>query len=168
MFQEARSQEFNRNFLISFGSHVLIFLLSFAGQQLISKVFKDSDVEIIRSSVRVDVVGMPKFTVQELKEMQKTPELPKVEEAAPGVKEEIVVKTEKEDVIKKDDLVLKEEGEKKKNSFLNIISDYSSKKVEAKEKTQKKGQKDGKHTKNLQSLILEGNRLSQGSALVGE
>ena len=64
MFSNSFDRDFNKNFLISFGVHVLFVLLSFAGGELISKVFKNNDVEIIRSSVRVDVVGMPKFTVQ--------------------------------------------------------------------------------------------------------
>lgn len=166
MIQTAENKDFNRSFLISFGCHILIFFLSLATGQLISKVFKNNDIEIIRSSVRVDVVGMPKFTVQELRDMQKVADLPKVEEKAPGVKEETVIKTEVEDVIKKDDLVIQEEGKKKKASFLNLLSDYSNKKVTAKE--QPKGKKNGVDRKNLDSLVVEGNRLSQGSALVGD
>ncbi len=160
------SKDFNRSLVISFGCHVLIFFLSLATGKLISTIFKSNDVEIIRSSVRVDVVGMPKFTIQELRDMQKVADLPKVEEKAPGVKDETVVKTEAEDVIKKDDIVIQEEGKKKKASFLNLLSDYSNKKVTAKE--QPKGKKNGTDRKNLDSLIVEGNRLSQGSALVGD
>lgn len=129
-----------------------------------SKVFKNNDVEIIRSSVRVDVVGMPKFTIQELKKMEAQPIVEKEPEVAKGVKEE--TKTETEDVIKKDDLVIQEKG-KKKASFLNILNDYSSKKVTA-AKVEKKGTTKGEGSKNLDSLIIEGNRLSKGSALVGD
>src|SRR5690606_32304947 len=111
-----------------------------------------------------DDVGMPKFTVKELKKMQAQPIAAPEPEVAKGSKEES--KPEEDDVIKEEDLVIQEASKKKKASFLNIINDYSSKKVTAKVK--KKGQATGAGNKNLDSLILEGNRLSKGSALVGE
>jgi TonB family protein len=158
-------RDFNKKFLVSFGIHCLFFLLAFVGGEVVSRVFKSNDVEIIRSAVRVDVVGMPKFTIQELKKMEAQPVIEKEPEVAKGKKEETV--TETEDVIKKDDLVIQEEGKKKaKASFLNMLNDYSSKKVSA--KVEKKGNATGTGNKNLDSLIIEGNRLSKGSALVGE
>lgn len=163
MVSDNFDRNFNRNFAISFVAHILLFLLALAGGELASKIFKSNDVEIIRSSVRVDVVGMPKFTVQELKKMEAQPVVENVPEVAKGKKEETVQETP--DVIKKDDIVIKEEG-KKKESFLNLLNDYSSKKVTA--KPQEKGTKGGVGKKNLDSLIIEGNRLSRGSALVGD
>jgi colicin import membrane protein len=160
---EALDRDFNKRLLVSFGLHVGVFLLCFAGGEIISKVFKSNDIEIIRSSVRVDVVGMPKFTVQELKKMEAQPIVEQVPEVAKGVKEE--TKAETEDVIKKDDLVIQEQG-KKKSSFLNILNNYSSQKVSA--KSEKKGVKAATGNKNLDSLIIEGNKLSKGSALVGD
>jgi colicin import membrane protein len=161
--EDAFDRDFNKNFLISCGVHAGLFLLAFVGGEVISKVFKSNDVEIIRSSVRVDVVGMPKFTIQELKKMEAKPIVEKEPEVAKGVKEE--TKAETEDVIKKDDLVVQEQG-KKKTNFLNLLNDYSTKKVTA--KTEKKGTTAGVGPKNLDSLIIEGNRLSKGSALVGD
>ncbi|HXH76025.1 MAG TPA: TonB family protein [Bacteriovoracaceae bacterium] len=160
-------QNFNRNFMISLGIHGALILAAYLGGQIVLNVFKNNDVEIIRASVRVDVVGMPKFTIQELRDLQQNaaavepevvkgevePEKPKVEEAP--------------DVIKKGDIVIQEKGsEKKRSSFLNILSDYSSKKVDKKERA--KGKKEGIGKKNLESLMVEGNRLSKGSALVGD
>lgn len=166
MFGTTADRDFTKNFLISVGAHAAFVLLAFFGGQAMVKILgSNNDIEIIKSAVRVDVVGMPKFTVQELKAMQKEPTPEAVEEAAPGKKEETV--TETEDVIKKDDLVIQEEGkEKKKASFMNLLNDYSSKKVAA--KVQKKGDTKAKGKTNLDSLILEGNRLSQGAALVGD
>lgn len=157
-------RDFNKNFLISLGVHTGLLLLCFAGGELINRAFQNGDVEVIRSSVRVDVVGMPKFTVQELKKMQAEPIIEHRPEVAQGVKEE--TKTEVEDVIKKDDLVIQEVDKKKKASFLNMLNDYSSKKVTA--KAEKKGTRAATGDKNLDSLIIEGNRLSKGSALVGD
>lgn len=167
MTSQSYDRDFTKNFVISFGVHVLLLLLAFAGGEFISKTFRNNDVEIIRASVRVDVVGMPKFTVQELKKMQAEPIIEKTEPevVAKGKKEETQVETE--DVIKKDDLVIQEVAKKKKASFLNMLNDYSSKKVIAK-KAESKGAATGKGSKNLESLIIEGNRLSKGSALVGD
>jgi colicin import membrane protein len=164
MFTGAFDREFNKNFLVSLGAHALLVLLSFAGGKLVTSVFNNGDVEVIRASVRVDVVGMPKFTVQELKKMQAEPVPQNEPEIAKGSKVE--TKTETEDVIKKDDLVIQEEGKKKKSSFLNILNDYSAKKVAP--KVREKGTAAGTGNKNLESLVLEGNRLSKGSALVGD
>lgn len=166
MLASPRENDFSKNFLISVGVHFAIILLSLAGGKLVSKMFKNENVEIIRASVRVDVVGMPKFTIQELKVMQKEAINPPEPEVAPGKKEETKVEDETPDVVKKDDLVIEEATKKKKTSFLNMINDYSSKKVAVKETD--KGKARGKGNKNLDSLVVEGNRLSKGSALVGE
>ncbi len=167
MFSTDEEPEFTRNLMISFGAHLLLALIAYYGGSAIMTVFNVNDnIEIIRSSVRVDVVGMPKFTVQELKEMQA--EAKPVVEPAPveKTKEEVKPTEVAEDVVKKDDLVIQEKGEvKKKPSFMNIVSDYSTKKVEAKEK--KQGTKDSKG-KETDALIIEGNRLSKGGALVGD
>lgn len=157
-------RDFNRNFLISCGVHAfLVFLAYLSGTSLMSFLNNNNNIEIIRSSVRVDVVGMPKFTVKELKEIQ-AGAMAKAEPEPQGTKTE--TKVEVEDVINKNDIVIQKEGTpKKKSSFLNIISDYSSKKVAPTEKS--KGKKNSRN-KNLDSLIIEGNRLSKGGALIGE
>lgn len=161
----AATDNFNKNFAISFGMHVLLVLLISLSSKFFSQIFGSNDVEVIRSSIRVDVVGMPKFTVQELKVLERQPDLPKETEVAKG--EKVEAKPESEDIIKKDDLVIQEvDKAKKKTSFLNVLTEYSSKKVTAKE--QKKGKSTGESDKNLQALVLEGNRLSQGSALTGD
>ena len=95
--------------------------------------------------------------------MDAQPIVEKIPEDTKGAKVE--TKAETEDVIKKDDLVIQEEG-KKKSNFLNLLNDYSSKKVAP--KVEKKGAATGTPNKNLDSLIIEGNRLSKGSALVGD
>ncbi|MBA2404126.1 MAG: TonB C-terminal domain-containing protein [Bdellovibrionales bacterium] len=158
-------RDFTKNFLISCGAHALLVLMAYLAGTTFMNFFNNNDnVEIIRSSIRVDVVGMPKFTVKELREMQAEP----VAEAVPepeGAKAETKVKDETPDVIKKDDLVIQEKAEKKKSSFLSLITDYSSKKVAPSER--KKGTTKSTN-KDLDSLIIEGNRLSKGSALVGD
>ncbi len=161
----AQDREFNKNFLISCGVHAGLFLFAYIAGTSILNIFKNNDnVEVIHSSVRVDVVGMPKFTVKELKAMQAEP-VAKPEPEPQGAKVE--TKAEVEDVIKKGDIVIQEKGAapKKKPSFMNLVTDYSSKKVSASEK--KKGAK-ASPNKDIDSLIIEGNRLSKGGALVGD
>ncbi|MFA5584649.1 MAG: TonB family protein [Bacteriovoracaceae bacterium] len=169
-------QDIKKSFLISFGVHALLIIFAVLTTKfLLGPSSKRSlEIEIIQSSVRVDVVGMPKFTAQELREMQKNaaPAEPESvpEEAAPAVaespKEEI-----KEDVIKEGDLVIEEQ--KKQNDFQNLLSNYSSKKVKRKEaKPQPKKAANtvvsGQGSKIIDGLILEGNKVSAGSALVGD
>ena len=159
---------FAKKFLISCAIHMCLLLLAATVGKVVSTIWKTNDIEVIRSSVRVDVVGMPKFTIQELKEMEKNAvDLPKEPEAVKAP-DKVEAKVETEDVIKKDDLVIQEQAKekaKKKTSFLNSLSDYAKKDVK---KDSKKGKVDGKSNENLKALVLEGNRLSQGSALTGD
>ncbi len=159
---------FTKKFLISCAVHGCLLLLAATVGKFVGTIWKTNDIEIIRSSVRVDVVGMPKFTVQELKEMERNAvDLPKEPEAVKSPDKVEAVK-EADDVINKDDLVIQEaakEKEKKKKSFLNSLSDYAKKEVK---KDTKKGSKDGKSNENLKALVIEGNRLSQGTALTGD
>ncbi|HXH32351.1 MAG TPA: TonB family protein [Bacteriovoracaceae bacterium] len=170
MTHASSDQEFYKSLVVSAVVHILVVCLCVVMGQLASQVFKSNgDVEIIRSAIRVDVVGMPKFTVQELKALEPEAALPAPVEEPKGVKEEVkeAPKEEAADVIKKDDLVIQEEGKKKKKeSFLNMLTDYSKKKVP--KVPEKKGTKSGTSNKNFESLIIEGNRLSKGSALVGD
>jgi colicin import membrane protein len=159
---------FAKKFAITFVAHLgLLFLAAMVGKA-VGTLWKTNDVEVIRSSVRVDIVGMPKFTIQELKEMEKSAvELPKEPEAVKAP-DKVEAKPEAPDVINKDDLVIQEaakEKEKKKTSFLNSLSDYAKKDVK---KETKKGQKNGAADENIKALVLEGNRLSQGTALTGD
>lgn len=168
--------DIKKSFALSFGAHVLLLISAILVTKFImgpsSK--RNLEIEIIQSSVRVDVVGMPKFTVQELKEMQRNaapaePEAKPEEAAAPQVaetpKEEV-----KEDVIKEGDLVVEEQ--KKQADFTNLLSSYSSKKVKKKEAPAPAKAANtviaGKGNKIIDNLILEGNKVSAGSALVGD
>jgi colicin import membrane protein len=156
-------RKFSSLFLISFLSHIAFFIITFAVTKYLPQFFESSDVEIIRSSVRVDVVGMPKFTIKELKEMQANPQILTQTNSGKEIKEES--RKEEQDIIKKDDLVLIEKS-KKKASFLNLLSSYSDKPVG--DKNNKKRMEKGRGTTNMDSLIIEGNKISMGSSLVGE
>ncbi len=161
------NSSFTKKFLISCVVHVCLLGLAATAGKYIGTIWKTNDIEIIRSSVRVDVVGMPKFTIQELKEMEKNAvDLPKEPEAVKSPDKVEAKPEESEDVIKKNDLVIEEAAkEKKKKNFLSSLSNYAKKDVK---KDTKKGAKDGKANENLKALALEGNRISQGTALTGD
>jgi colicin import membrane protein len=153
------SKEIKQSFYLSFILHFALIFLAILGPKIFFNTFGNSDIEIIKS-------GMPKFTVKELRELQKLNPSQSTEQAK---KEETVAKSEKpqEDKIKENDLVMKEATkEQSKKSFLNLISNYSSKKIEEKKGSKGKGLQ-GKST-DLDSLVIEGNRISKGSALVGD
>lgn len=123
---------------------------------------KKYNIKLIQSSVRVDVVAMPEFSVQELKSMQQ-----QLNEPAP-VEKKVVVEQKAAEPIEKDSFKV----EKKKSSFSDMLKQYSKgvdQKV-AKAKDIKKAapsQRNLVDTKKLKDLVLSGNKLSQGESLVG-
>tara|TARA_B100001971_G_scaffold215195_1_gene260352 strand:+ start:182414 stop:183175 length:762 start_codon:yes stop_codon:yes gene_type:complete len=107
--------------------------------------------ETIQSSVKVDVVGMPKLTVQELKEFKAT-EIEKGETEDPkNIAEEKV-----------------EEPVEEKVDLGNLLSNLSKKKVAPKKRKKKKKFGNVLSQKELKSLVLEGNKISQGESVVGD
>ena len=110
-----------------------------------------TNIEIIQSAVRVDVVGLPKMTLQELKKMDlqvKEPEAPEVEKT----KNNETSKVEFKKQAKKVDL----------SKLLKGISSTQIKKVKAKKV------KKTIDTTALKKLVLEGNAVSKGSSATGE
>ena len=110
---------------------------------------KKKEIEVIQAAVRVDIVGMPKFTLQELKKMDL--EQGRVEEE---VKNEAPVNETSKIEFKKP---------QKKVNIGNLLSSYSSKKVKTKKVEKKKYNKAA-----LKELILEGNQVSKGVSATGE
>lgn len=165
---QLEQQRFWKNLGLSLAGHALFIVAIALVGKLSFSIFGNEKVEIIRAAVRVDVVGMPKYTLQELKEIQKKIADDPVQPAEPakGVKEEPVAKKEEaQDVIKEGDLVIQKKDKEAKKSLSNLLNSYSDKKVKAKEV--KQGSKEGTG-KDLDALIIEGNRLSKGSSLVGD
>ncbi|MBL7665050.1 MAG: cell envelope integrity protein TolA [Bacteriovoracaceae bacterium] len=124
------------------------------------------NVVTIQSAVRVDVVDMPKYTIQELKAMKLPPIATTVTSPPPA--KSVNEKTINPEV--QDELTFKEKGKKSLNEILKNLSKKDIK-LDNKKAAEKKVDGDGKNTlsKNeLKQLILEGNKLSKGSALVGD
>lgn len=159
---EYLSDDFKSGLMLSLALHVFFVILAF----IIGRIFSpaspaNATLEILRASVRVDVVGMPKMTIQELKALQTEAQAPKEEpKPAQATKTEV-----SEAPPKPNDVVIQEQGKEVKKSFTSLLNDYSKKAPTA--KAEKKGDSKGK-SDGLDALILEGNRLSKGTALVGD
>lgn len=159
------SDEFKSSFMLAIALHIFIIMLAFILGRVLGVIggpAEDAPLEIISASVRVDVVGMPKFTIEELRQMELPSDAPKDEPSQAEASKEQVT----EAPAKPDDIVMPEEGkEKPKKSLTSFLQDYSKKEVKV-APNNKKGEKKGK-IDGLDSLIIEGNRLSKGTALVG-
>jgi len=156
------SDDFKSSFMLAVALHIFLIMIAFIAGRVLGVVAgsDNSAVEILSASVRVDVVGMPKLTIEELRQMELPSEAPQEK----PVQAEATKVEEAKDVIKEGDLVIPDESKPKK-SLSSFLQDYSSQKVKTAPKD-KKGEKGGK-VAGLDSLIIEGNRLSKGTALVG-
>lgn len=156
---------FNRFLAKAVIVHIAIVLISLVlkmvlGLEFFESKLKPKDIEIIQSSVRVDVVAMPKFTVQELKKM-------KVADAPTEEVKEDAKKVEPEVTETKDDLSFKEKSKKKIN-LKNLLSNIGKPKASGKKKKQNKVNKIDAHKNELRNLVLEGNKVSAGTAIIGD
>lgn len=156
------SDDFKSSFMLAIALHLCLLLLGFVISLIFKPYSNDAALEIIKASVRVDIVGMPKMTIEELKRLELPSEVSQVtspqEQAAP----EKEVESQAE--VKPDDVVMPSETKPKK-ALSSFLQSYSSKKVEVKSPS-KNGK--GKKIDGLDSLILEGNKLSKGTALFGD
>lgn len=111
-------------------------------------------IEIVQSAVRIDIVSLPKMTVQELKRV----ELSKPDEPLP---------VEREHSKNNETSLVEFKKKKEKLNLSNILNNLSSKKLKPIRK--KKLRKDRKISRNnLKKLILEGNKLSKGQSIYGD
>lgn len=150
-------KELTRYLLIATGLHIVVVIILFLIQLIGGFSFfvsKDKkQLKVIESAVRVDIVGMPKYTVQELKKMKVTP---------------VTNSSEKNDV--QSDVLSDVKNDQTKVDLNKLLKKISNKKVKvAKTKAMKKSKtKKRLDRKALRSLVLEGNKVSKGSALVGD
>lgn len=161
------SDEFKSSFMLAVALHLFLILVAFIVGRVVQKTMEpDAAMEIMRAAVRVDVVGMPKMTLQELKQLQLPAEAPR---EVPQPAQETRAEEPTEAAPKPDDLVVpsdKPATGKPAKAFASFLQEYSNKKIKV-SKTPVKGDRAGK-AGGLDSLILEGNRLSKGTALTGD
>lgn len=142
--------------------HVGILLFGLLGTKLAlhtTEELKKSNLKLVESSVRIDLVAMPKLTIKELKSMGANLNKP-IEKVVNKVKSKNNSKVEFKKI-------------KKKVNFLDTLKQLSRKRIKkSKQKNIKKKKKSGnelagRNTNAIANLVLEGNKLSKGTALVG-
>ncbi len=161
-----------RSFLNWFTRSLLIHALFVLAIIYSSKVFqqvmetrKSANIKLVESSVRVDVVAMPKMTLKELKAIGSVPlnnGEPIAEEKSADTPDNNNSKTE---FIK----------ETKKKNFMDMLKNMAQKDVPKAKVGKKNVKKVGKGKSStaglsdseLKQLILAGNKLSKGSSLTG-
>jgi colicin import membrane protein len=133
------------------------------------------NMQLIEASVRVDVVAMPKLTINELKNMSSG-----ADDAAKEVASDLSKSTEKEiskvdnknedNAVKVDnsESLLQAEKEKKRKDFLGKLKSLSKKSIDGNgdQKNVEKGA-NGEKSSALKELVLQGNKLSSGTAIYG-
>lgn len=130
---------------------------------------REANLKLIESSVRVDMVAMPKMSIQELKVIEQNMEYKageNLEVEAPAKKEETAPVPTPAAVVEDKAPTLIEE---KKLSFSDMLKAEAKKKV-AKPAAKVQEKKSGLDTgalKEIQSLALAGNKLQKGTKLTG-
>ncbi len=165
----------------SFYVHIALFSLTLIGGKIISvqqEKLRERNLELIQASVRVDMVAMPKFTLNELKNISSGVEEAKKEEAAPAqepakkeeakpepVKDE--PKAEKSAEDKDPNQAFEEASKKKKIDFLSKLKEIGNKKIKGEGNVKAEKGLYGEKNTDLKQLILSGNKLSKGVAITG-
>jgi colicin import membrane protein len=162
-----REEQLKKAVFYSACVHLSLVIISIIMNKMDLSFFKfDPKVTQIKSAVKVDVVGMPKYTVQELKRMKLPTISTKVKTPPPS-------KKPTKNTLNSADNTKAFLKNGKKKSLNDILKNISKKKVTRKIKKGKtKAKKDSKDNgisdADLNNLILEGNKLSKGTSLVGE
>ena len=157
-----KSDQLNSSIAKAIGLHiVIIMMVSFSGFIMEWDVFKslkkDIKVQHVESSVRVDVVALPKLTLQELKKIElkaNNGDEQAGPEPAPRSEPNETSKVDFKKVAPKVDLS-------------NLLKNLSQKKV-VKTKVKKNKGKKNFDARVLKNLVIEGNKVSKGSSVTGE
>lgn len=151
-----REDSLNRYLSYAVAVHIMVLLLFiglnilFVFQPLKIEIKEKKEINVIKTAVRVDVVGLPRHTLKELEKIN----LAAVN--AEDTKDE-ASKGENNETSK-----VEFKQTKKKLDMQSLLKGYSTKKVvKAKKRTNLK-------VNNLKNIILEGNKISQGSSTTGD
>ena len=161
----------------SLGVHLVVFTAFFLWQREGGQTRRSYNLNLVKSSVRVDVVAMPRLTFSELKALEKLPPLPDQEEEQ-GEKAK-----ESSSPPREGDFLKVKEGKKKVPDFREMMKKMAQKKTKtelrpvssrkSKKKNSRKKKKNNnkvvskKLKKKLEQLAFVGNKLSKGAALTG-
>ena len=178
--------------------HLALLSLTLMGGKIVfeqQQKLREKNMELVQASVRVDMVAMPKYTLNELKNLSSGVEEAKKEESTPSptkteikepLKEEPVkaepVKEEpakaepiKEEpkpeagALKSDPAPTFEETNKiKRQSFLSKLKQIGNKKIKSEGSQKAEKGLYGEKATNLKNLVMAGNKLNKGTAMYGD
>lgn len=164
--------------------HIALFSLTLIGGKVITEQqekLREKNMELVQASVRVDMVAMPKYTLNELKNLSSGVEEAKKEEPTPTVeakKEEVKPEPVKEEpkeskeepkVAEKEPTPSFEEAAKlKRQDFLSKLKQIGNKKIKSEGNQKAEKGLYGEKNTNLKQLVLAGNKLSKGVQMYGD
>lgn len=163
--------------------HLCLFLFTMVGGKIVmeqQKRLRDANIVLVESSVRVDMVAMPKYTLNELKNLSSGVEEAKKEEPTPApvekkaepekVVEKIEEKAPEKEVVDKSDPTpsFEEANKQKRQNFLSKLKQIGNKKIKSEGNQKADKGLYGEKATDLKQLVLAGNRLSKGTSMTGE
>ena len=142
---------------ISFLIHFFFLIAVLIFQKSFNILQPNATITTVIPAIRVDVVGMPKMTLQELKKLSSGDGESSISEEVPGDSSE--TKNENDSISYK----------KKGKNLSEILKLEALKNISLKEDAQKNGKEGkGKIKGDLSKLVLEGNKISKGMAIIGD
>lgn len=158
----------SKSFLLHFLFVFLIFALSKLGFTFRYDLMS-SNIQLVESSVRVDIVAMPRQTLQELKALTQTapepqaPPAPAKAETPPRVE----APPSDRDFLKESETAPPEpEVVEQDSAFMEMLRQRSAQDL-PKNPSAERRQVDQQAQQRLQELVARGNQISEGVALVG-
>ncbi len=140
---------------ISFLIHFFLLIAAILFQKSFNILQPSATITTVIPAIRVDVVGMPKMTLKELK---------KLSEGEGSISEEVQGDSS-ESKDERDSISYKKKGK----NLSEILRLEALKKISLKEDAQKSGKEGkGKIKGDLSKLVLEGNKISKGMAIIGD
>jgi colicin import membrane protein len=158
--------------------HVALFSFALLGGKIAfeqQQKLREKNMELVQASVRVDMVAMPKYTLNELKNLSSGVEEAKKEEAV-----ETPIKTESKEPAKEEPKAespedktvsaptFEEVNQLKRQSFLSKLKQFGNKKITSDGNQKATKGLYGEKVTNLKTLVLAGNKLTKGTAMFGE
>ncbi len=160
--------------------HLALFSLTLISGKIIidqQASMREKNMELVQASVRVDMVAMPTYTINELKNLSSGDEEAKKEEPAPTteakkVEPKIEPKVEPKVEAKVDPTdkapSFEEVNKLKRQSFLSKLKQIGNKKIKNEGNQKTELGLHGEKATNLKNLVIAGNRLNKGVAVYGD
>ena len=165
--------------------HIALFSLTLIGGKIVLEQqakLREKNMELVQASVRVDMVAMPKYTLNELKNLSSGVEEAKKEESTPAPqpvkveepkiepKPEPKKEPKEEPKEEKTDVApsFEEANKLKRQSFLSKLKQIGNKKINSVGNQKADKGLYGEKSTDLKNLVIAGNKLNKGSSLYGD